>query len=132
MSRSVVKRSLELFDNSTTGSDIKKGKSSLQKKQKSSEDKNSSFTKGLLLEKRKSVKTIDQIRKQYNKQKDHTEENLRKLVALNKSQVNKDKTISIFKRGSRCREEPKVVESVESTVFTEEDFAMFEREYVVD
>ncbi|XP_054286057.1 active regulator of SIRT1-like [Macrosteles quadrilineatus] len=110
----------------------KKSKPDLKKTQKSSEGNNLNFNKGLSLKKTKSVKTIDQIRKQYNKRRNHTKDNLRKLGALSKNKVNKEKTTSIFKRGSRCKEEPEMVESVQGTVFTEEDFAMFEREYVVD
>lgn len=53
------------------------------------------FNKGLSLKKTKSVKTIDQIRKQYNKRKDHTKDNLRKLGALSKNKVNKEKTTSV-------------------------------------
>ncbi|XP_054286801.1 active regulator of SIRT1-like [Macrosteles quadrilineatus] len=132
MSKSILKQSLELFGDSSADSGAKKSKPDLKKTQKSSQGNNLNFNKGLSLKKTKSVKTIDQIRKQYNKRKDHTKDNLRKLGALSKNKVNKEKTTSIFKRGSRCKEEPEMVESVQGTVFTEEDFAMFEREYVVD
>lgn len=38
----------------------------------------------------------------------------------------------IIKRATRIKEEPEIVKPEEGTVFTEEDFIKFEREYVVD
>lgn len=40
--------------------------------------------------------------------------------------------LQILKRASRNKEELAIVKPIEGTVFTEEDFAKFEREYVVD
>lgn len=38
----------------------------------------------------------------------------------------------MFKRAKRLDKEPEIVKPEETTAFTEDDFAMFEREYFVD
>lgn len=40
--------------------------------------------------------------------------------------------LQIFKRANREREEVEIVKTEEKTVFTEEDFQMFEQEYVFE
>ncbi|KAG8296477.1 hypothetical protein J6590_056036 [Homalodisca vitripennis] len=90
--------------------------------------KNKKQAQKFLLEQQRT----EQVRRQYKRQQDRTEDNLRRLNALSRNRVSKDTTTSIVKRAKRSKEEPEIVKPEEGTVFTEEDFVMFEREYVVD
>ncbi|XP_075225660.1 uncharacterized protein LOC142326823 [Lycorma delicatula] len=138
MSISLVKKSLQLLESTEIrGNRNKRSYKDSSKSEKLSVKKSNSDSKVCKRNTQESnfVKTLKKIQKEYKreKDKDKTELNLQKLKTLNENLIENKKVTEFFKRASKNRE-VKIVEKEEeqSTVFTEEDFAKFEREYVFE
>lgn len=75
--------------------------------------------------------TVKQAKDKINRSKDRTEENVKRLLALDNALKLDDETKELMLRRARTGHYvlPKKEEKEEEDVFTEEDFAKFEREY---
>ncbi|XP_046404602.1 active regulator of SIRT1 isoform X1 [Ischnura elegans] len=128
MSTSVLKRALELFKEDES---INKGvdgedANELKKRKKPKLIKDAG-------KKKKSVsswQTAADIRRRLQPS-DRTSDNLQALILLNSTSVDKDVASKIMSRASRRNFVKTEEVKEENTVFTEEDFEKFEKEYFV-
>nr|CAD7453283.1 unnamed protein product [Timema tahoe] len=74
--------------------------------------------------------TVDDVRKKLRTEGDRTEENLRQLQLLGGTDFDRETAYKIFDRAVKKTSEEKPME--DTTVFTEEDFENFEKEYFVN
>lgn len=72
-----------------------------------------------------------QVQKQLNSEKDRTEINVKRLLALDRNIQINDETKEIMLKRARTGHYviPEKIEKEEEDVFTKEDFEKFEREY---
>lgn len=75
--------------------------------------------------------TVKQAKDKIKHSKDRTEENVKRLLALDNALKIDDETKELMLRRARTGHYvvPEKKQEVEEDVFTEEDFAKFEREY---
>nr|XP_018898163.1 PREDICTED: active regulator of SIRT1-like [Bemisia tabaci] len=123
-SKSILRESLRIFDED---SEILP-----EKKQNCNRKMISKGTKKDLLLKASAVKEIEAVKKRLKRKESLVEENLEKLKLL--SQPLKEKTAkrilqNIGYQAESSQQSKKRKPEDERTVFTEEDFAKFEREY---
>ncbi|RZF37640.1 hypothetical protein LSTR_LSTR014912 [Laodelphax striatellus] len=127
MSASLVRKSLQIVESP----DFQGKQRSATTSSVSNRPSNNAGNKVMKKSKRK-VQTFEELKKKYTNKQDKTQENLDKLKAFSESVVENTKATKFFKRASKLKEVE--VEKVEeqTTIFTEEDFARFEREYCFD
>ncbi|KAL5281422.1 hypothetical protein ACFFRR_005054 [Megaselia abdita] len=125
MSISILKRSLAIVDEDET-----------KKKQKK---KNNSVKKADNLfdfdEKPVKRKNIMEVRKEILEKSDKANKNVQKLLKLGKTNVETTAAQKLLQRartGKYVLETEKPEESHQESIFTDEDFAMFEKELVTD
>lgn len=75
--------------------------------------------------------TVRQVQKRLNNEKDRTELNVKRLLAMDRSLQLTDETKELMLKRARTGHYviPEKVEKEEEDVFTKEDFEKFEREY---
>lgn len=133
MSISLVKKSLQLLDTSKsvdTDKLPKKPQKTVVKKKRTEKKK---LRRGAADFRSSMIERVEKIQKQVREKHDFTEENLHLLKALSSQAVDEKEASKIFKLANRTEEEEvEIVKTEEKTAFTEEDFKMFEREYVFD
>ncbi|XP_058792502.1 active regulator of SIRT1-like [Phymastichus coffea] len=137
MSKSLVRKSLELLDSETDSSKDKK-----RKRNKSSGALDLIPVNQRILAKTKkrgchsvlkrtSKLTVDEVKKQLALKADPTDENVQRLLSLSKHALDSETTEKILMRAVEKHyviKKEKPVEE-EKTVFNEEDFQKFEAEY---
>lgn len=133
MSTSLVKKSLQLLDTSksvNTDKFSEKSEKNLVKKKRTEKKK---LRRGAADFRSSMIERVEKIRKQVREKHDFTEENLDLLKTLSSQAVDEKEASKIFKRAKRTEEEEvEIFKTEEKTAFTEEDFKMFEREYVFE
>lgn len=133
MSTSLVKKSLQLLDSPKSiksDTNSKKTENSLVRNRRIEKAK---WRRGAADVRSSMIERVEKIRKQVKEKHDFTEENLRLLKTLSSQAVDEKEASKIFKRAKRADEEDiEIVKPEEKTVFTEEDFKMFEQEYVFE
>lgn len=131
MSTSLVKKSLQLFGTTESSNADKCTKQPEKVLIKSKSIAKKKSRKGALDVRTSMIEKVERIRKQVKEKYDFTEKNLYLLKSLSSHAVDEKDASKIFKR-ARKEEEVEIVKPEEKTVFTEEDFQMFEREYIFE
>ncbi|XP_013774963.1 active regulator of SIRT1-like [Limulus polyphemus] len=140
MSATLVRKTLDL-DLSTSNRKLapeikddmpttKKGLKKLRKRLKQNNQK--SCNKGIATVKDKKLKCIvEELRKK--QQGDMTQENIELLKRLGgmKTKANTTKQILVHQQGRLSKNQPPTQKEEQSTVFTDKDFELFEREYML-